>query len=148
MRSMSTWALCTVAPGRRRPIIASVFPHRSVSSAIGKGRRKSTREAGTNVDEKSKLAGSTPTISVGSSFRTSLRPTTAGSPAKRRIQNPCVRRMAGRPPHTLSSSTKLRPSIGATPRTSRKSRATPTPTSRSGSPSPVRLKLSYSKKAK
>ncbi len=124
-----------MTPGFRRATIEIVLPHWSVSSLIGNARRKSTGTEGKKIEEKSNDRGSTPTTSRGVSPIRTLVPTIPGSPAKRLIQNPCVRMIASGPPQVPSSGVKFRPTTGSMPSTSRKLSETSAAISCSAGPS-------------
>ena len=96
---------------------------------------------GVNVEEKSNVSGSTPATVIGLWSMLIVRPTIAGSAAKRRAQNAWLMSIARGPFGVSSSRVNDRPSAGWTPSTSKKRGATSTPTTRSGSPRPVSVLL-------
>ena len=86
MTVSSACAWSRVTPGRNRPMPKSVLPQLAVSGVSGKGVMSSISLPGEKMESKSKVRGSTPMIAVGLLLSVIERPTTAGSPPKRRCQ--------------------------------------------------------------
>ena len=95
-----------------------------------------------------KPRGSTPITVYGVALMRIVRPTTAGSPPKRRVHKPWLIMAAGGVPAVCTSSqVNGRPINGATPRTDGYRSVTTSPRTRCGSPSPERSRSRPAKNA-
>ena len=131
---MSPRARSQLMPGFRRPTTSKKwFPrcaHAFASKPIGVNNCVSPRG-------KENPAGITPMTVYFSSFSDTVRPTAAGSDAKRRTHKPWVRTTVFGAPDRSSSVLKTRPIAGFTSRTANRFGVTCADSMSSGSPAPV-----------
>ncbi len=127
-------------PGRRRATTFTSWSPRFARSSAGKaaGRRTDTGRVEPSAPGVTNPGGRTPTTRRGSRSSRMVRPTIAGSAAKRPRQRASERITTRSPSSRSSSRTKGRPITGPAPRTAKKSEVTACPTSDSGRPSPLR----------
>jgi hypothetical protein len=139
----SARARASVTPGR------SVANERSDAPCRSSRRSSSTSGAASSAPvaqygAKRKPGGMTPTTVYGSPLSIMVRPTTAGSAAKRRRHDSCVSTTTRLRPACSSSGRKPRPSSGRTPSRGRMSAVTRTARISSALSRPVRLGVQYS----
>ena len=135
-----TVAICacassSVRPGASRPMRVRYWDRRFAAvSAVNDSGAQSCVPIG-----KSKPGGAMPTTSCGVPSTSIERPTIDASDAKRRCHKPCPSTTRRCCPRVSSSGRKLRPAIGWTPSTGKKSADTKKPCTFSGSSRPTRL---------
>ena len=140
MPSISALASAIVTPGRIRPTTRRKRLPRGPCSRSGQNGAQTCRWSGTLASSGSNsrnACGMTPMTVVGRSSTRICRPTTDGSPPKRRWKRSQPMSTVGGAPGALSSVRNVRPNALGVPSTSKKFVVTSAARSCSGSPSPV-----------